>query len=205
MIQTLDSFSWIQQNGRPSNNVWTTPTHMQYNVTTRRSGQVCRGVYLRDACDLHQPLVTKISVMPQFRAPGNTIGGHTHRDRVEFQLRLSLSTTARWVQTPDQCLLASTGKSFDARIDPTGLAPGLHVAEIQGRSQSASSGQEEGPLFRFPVTVLIPEISPQQVRTVPTVFFFFFYLERSSILLIFFFLILQALHYLMLPWSSHSS
>ena len=24
--------------------------------------------------------------MPQFRAPGNTIGGHTHRDRVEFHV-----------------------------------------------------------------------------------------------------------------------
>ena len=85
----------------------------------------------------------------------NPIGGHTNRDRVEYQLRAKLTTTARWVQAPDQCLLAATGKEFDIRVDPTGLKPGLHYAEVQGRSQGMET--TSGPLFRFPITICIPE------------------------------------------------
>jgi hypothetical protein len=190
LIQTYDAYTWITKFGRPDMNLWTTPTHMQYQVYRRTPGGMARGVYLRDAADLARPLVTKIGVKPSWREVGNSIGGHTKRDRVrnmfvlfyvrfvfvlllcfdfiflfkhrshlgtcfssffssffilfhpfllldqvEFQLRATLTTTARWVQAPDQCLLAATGKEFDVRIDPTGLQPGMHYAEIQGRSQ----------------------------------------------------------------------
>jgi tripeptidyl-peptidase-2 len=157
MIQTLNAFEWIRNFGSPSNgsSAWTTPTHMQYDCYRRTSGGVCRGVYLRDAADLQSPLVTKMGVKPCFRELGNPIGGHTNRDRVEFQLRATLTTTANWVQAPDQCLLAATGKEFDIRIDPTNLTPGLHYAEVQGRAQGTDV--TSGPLFRFPITICIPE------------------------------------------------
>jgi tripeptidyl-peptidase-2 len=155
LIQTMDAFTWITKFGRPEMNLWTTPTHMQYHVYRRTSAGMNRGIYLRDAADLVRPLVTKIGVKPSWREVGNTIGGHTKRDRIEFQLRATLTTTANWVQAPDQCLLAAPGKEFDVRVDPTGLAPGMHYAEIQGRSQGMEP--TSGPLFRFPITILIPE------------------------------------------------
>ena len=58
------------------------------------------------------------------------------------------------------------GRGFDIRVDPSGLAPGLHTAEIWGRDQNASDSSG-GPLFRFPVTVIVPE-SPSKPR--PTLF-----------------------------------
>ena len=82
LIQTYDAYTWITKFGRPDMNLWTTPTHMQYQVYRRTPGGMARGVYLRDAADLARPLVTKIGVKPSWREVGNSIGGHTKRDRV---------------------------------------------------------------------------------------------------------------------------
>jgi len=82
LIQTYDAYTWITKFGRPDMNLWTTPTHMQYQVYRRTPGGMARGVYLRDAADLARPLVTKIGVKPSWREVGNSVGGHTKRDRV---------------------------------------------------------------------------------------------------------------------------
>lgn len=47
-----------------------------------------------------------------------------------------------------------SGRSFEVHVDPTGLTPGLHYAEVLGCSVDQEEWQ--GPMFRMPVTVVVP-------------------------------------------------
>jgi tripeptidyl-peptidase II len=150
IIQTEAAFQWILR----QNLVERSPELRSFSCTCNRNGQKRRGLYLRDACDVARgPLVVRISVCPEFR---DALTAHNNRDRVDFQLRAVLSTTARWIQAPDRTLIMHGGRGFDIRVDPTGLSPGLHTAEVWGRDQNAADSAG-GPLFRFPVTVVVPE------------------------------------------------
>ncbi len=153
LIQTEAAFQWILRQSLEARS----PELRGFSCTCNRNGQKRRGLYLRDACDVTRgPLVVRVTVCPEFR---DALTAHNNRDRVDFQLRAVLSTTARWVQAPDRTLIMHGGRGFDIRVDPTGLSPGLHTAEVWGRDQSAADSSG-GPLFRFPVTVVVPELEP---------------------------------------------
>ncbi|MCH7990350.1 MAG: tripeptidyl peptidase II, partial [Planctomycetes bacterium] len=77
-----------------------------------------------------------------------------NRDKIDFEMRISLQSTAEWVQAGDHILLSHGGKSFSVRVDPTGLEPGVHYAEVQGYD---AENLKRGPLFRLPVTVVRQE------------------------------------------------
>lgn len=112
----------------------------------RRGG--ARGVYLREREESEVPLETVVQVRPVLRRLA------TPADKVAVEQRFRLVSTADWVETPEALLMYHEARSFEIRVDPTRLPPGVHYAEIQATEVPEVGG---GPAFRVPVTVVRPD------------------------------------------------
>ena len=106
-----------------------------------------RGIYLREPPETLRPFVENVSVNPVFHDDAE------NREKVHFELRVTLEATERWIEVADHLLLMHGGRSFEVRVDPTRLEPGVHYAEIRGFD---ASRPERGPIFRIPITVVRP-------------------------------------------------
>ena len=104
-----------------------------------------RGIYLRERADVESVHVYSVGVNPQFRDEEDVtfIGGAVldesalavrreklHRDKVAFEMRVNLSTTAEWIDVPKHLLLNNGGRTFSIRVDTRSLAPGVYFAEV---------------------------------------------------------------------------
>lgn len=107
-----------------------------------------RGVYLREPFETDEPQDIRVMVTPQFHEDAD------NREKVDFELRIDLESTARWVEVADTLMLMHGGRRLDIRVDPSRLDAGLHYAEIRGYD---AAQPRRGPLFRVPITVIKPE------------------------------------------------
>ena len=71
--------------------------------------------------------------------------------KINFNLRLSLSCNASWVKTPGHLDMGYKTRHFMVSIDPTGLKPGAHATYIQAYDVSKP---HKGHLFEIPITVI---------------------------------------------------
>jgi tripeptidyl-peptidase-2 len=108
-----------------------------------RAGTDQRGIYLRKN-GTHALNQFTVTAQPTFKQ------NETERAQT-LQIGCSLSTTASWVSAPEFVWLGSKGRGFEVRVDTTGLAPGLHVAAVEG--YDSESGLK---LFECPVTIAKP-------------------------------------------------
>ena len=74
-------------------------------------------------------------------------------EKVVIEDKLSLECSSPWVSCPDGLLLTHNGRSFEVKVDTTGLPDGLHYAEVEAYDMAA---RWRGPLFRVPITVAVP-------------------------------------------------
>jgi tripeptidyl-peptidase-2 len=109
-----------------------------------------RGIYLREKLETARVNQFMATVKP-------LIKGTEPEKAYHLQLKCNLKSDASWVTSPEFLLLGSNGRSFEIRVDPTHLPPGLHVASVKGYD-SANPGLE---LFDVPVTVTKPEVSTE--------------------------------------------
>ncbi len=115
-----------------------------------------RGIYLREPlevgefCDSREYVV---QVTPTFNDDVKSAEKHA------FQIRCTLESTDQWVRCGEQVTLTSSGQSLNVFVDPRGLSPGAHFAEVLG-FDADDADHVRGPLFRIPVTVC---------RTIPAV------------------------------------
>lgn len=124
-----------------------------------------RGVYLREKAETHKVQQYNVTVRPTFK--------EAETERVfALELRCALTATQPWVKVPEFLLLGGNGRTFEVRVDPTDLQPGLHHAWIEAYD-STKPGHK---LFDIPVTVAKPEVFP-----IPTVRFSKLRFEGGSI------------------------
>ncbi|MHC4091064.1 MAG: tripeptidyl peptidase II [Planctomycetota bacterium] len=107
-----------------------------------------RGIYLREPAETNQPLETLVRVNPVFHEDAD------NREKVGFEMRVSLESTASWIEIPDHLMLMHGGRNFGISLDPTGLDDGVHYAEVRGYD---SGSRRRGPIFRLPITVIRPQ------------------------------------------------
>jgi hypothetical protein len=138
-----------------------------------------RGVYLRELGQTEVASDVAVTIMPVWKQ------ATTSAEKVSYQLRLALETTAPgWISVPSHIVLTHGGRGFSAHVDPRALPVGrVHFAEIVGYEilptdiETAVGGQHAldtaesngsvgavsrklGPLIRVPVTVIRPETVP---------------------------------------------
>ncbi|KAJ3013551.1 UNVERIFIED_CONTAM: tripeptidyl-peptidase II Tpp2 [Siphonaria sp. JEL0065] len=104
-----------------------------------------RGLYLRSPIETSTEQRQSVKITPKFTNPSED----TSR-QLEFEAHITLVSTVSWIKAPEFVLVANAGREFLFNVDPTGLAPGLHIGDILGYD---SNLQSAGPLFRVPVTV----------------------------------------------------
>ncbi|KAJ3130084.1 tripeptidyl-peptidase II Tpp2 [Physocladia obscura] len=106
-----------------------------------------RGLYLRSESETSTEQRQSVKITPLFTNPDDA---ETTVQMLEFEAQVSLECTVPWIKAPEFVLIASVGREFLFNVDPTGLAPGLHVGDILGYD---TNQKNIGPLFRVPVTV----------------------------------------------------
>jgi len=111
-----------------------------------------RGVYLRQPQDVIAKQTFTINVNALF-ASADYVEIETQLNRVEFEMKFALQSTAPWVQAPEHFMLMHNGRSFQISVDPTKLDVGVHTAKILAYD---SNMPEAGPRFSVPITVLKP-------------------------------------------------
>jgi len=113
-----------------------------------------RGLYLRDPA--HTESITSVNV---FAAPSFHVDCN-NEDKVNFEVHVSLKSSAPWCVVPDFLVLNASGKGFDLVVDPATLPEGeASFCEVRGYD---SKNPQLGPIFRFPVTAIKPKklVSP---------------------------------------------
>ncbi|KAI6221845.1 Tripeptidyl-peptidase 2 [Aphelenchoides fujianensis] len=102
------------------------------------------GVYLRERYQLEEPTDFLVQLHTVFQ---NAL-------KTEFERKIKLKCDARWISHTEFLLLTHDSTSFQVRVDPTHLAEGkLHCTEVLGYDVE---NEAIGPLFRVPVTVVLP-------------------------------------------------
>lgn len=137
----------------------------EYRVAVTRAGKPLgrldkRGIYLREKDETHSVQQTNVTVRPTYKS------GETEK-AFNLELRCALAATQSWVQVPEFLLLGGNGRTFEVRVDPTDLAPGLHHAWIEAYDTEKPGHK----LFDIPVTVAKPEVFPSPTVKFDTVRF----------------------------------
>lgn len=107
-----------------------------------------RGVYLREKLETQRVNQFNVHVRP-------TLKGTEPERAYALQLKATLSPSASWISSPDFLHLGGNGRTFEIRVDPTQLSPGLHSASVRGYDAERPGHL----LFEVPVTVTKPEVS----------------------------------------------
>ena len=72
---------------------------------------------------------------------------------MDLEIEFKLDASEPWISTPSTMTLMSQSRGFPVRINTDGLAPGAHFAWVSGAD---AADPARGPLFRLPVTVIVP-------------------------------------------------
>jgi tripeptidyl-peptidase-2 len=52
------------------------------------------------------------------------------KNKIDFNVRFSLVTTSPWIQCASHLEMMNQARVFSVRVDPRGLAPGPHFAQV---------------------------------------------------------------------------
>lgn len=95
---------------------------VRFHVTVSNpGGQTLKGIYMRDV-PLTKSKEYNVTVDPRFL-------NDEERDaasKIQFNIQLSLACSAPWVQIPKFLDLMYMSRGFSIKVDPTGLAYGVH-------------------------------------------------------------------------------
>lgn len=96
---------------------------VRFHVTVANSGPTMKGIYIRDD-STSKPKEFAITVEPFFL----NFEERDADDKIQFNLHMSLACNASWVQIPKHFDLMYMSRGFSVKVDPTGLAPGVHFS-----------------------------------------------------------------------------
>uniref|UniRef100_A0A1I8F0V4 Tripeptidyl-peptidase 2 n=1 Tax=Wuchereria bancrofti TaxID=6293 RepID=A0A1I8F0V4_WUCBA len=107
-----------------------------------------RGIYLRERYQTCYMNTYVIAVQPEFKPESDNDA------KIAFEKHLVLTCVASYVKYPKQFTLMHQEREFTISLDPVGLEAGVaHFTEICAYD---SENISFGPLFRIPITVIIP-------------------------------------------------
>nr|XP_054771091.1 tripeptidyl-peptidase 2-like [Lytechinus pictus] len=135
LLQVVKAFEFLQTyQDCPSRNV-------KFNVSFEGG----RGIYLRENNKTRE---CNVSIEPEF------VESTDPAEKIAFNLHIALAVEAPWVHAPAHLVLMNTSRSVSIKVDPQGLPEGAHYTEVCGYDLNEPA---KGPLFRIPVTVIVPQ------------------------------------------------
>lgn len=156
LIQTDKAFELLVRDAQK------TAELQRFDVRLPMNGNA-RGIYLRDWDDFEdaddgetlRPKEYQVLVTPTFDEDV------TSEEKVQFRMRLELTSTQEWLRCGEQVTVTSHGQMFGVRVELNDVPHGASFGEIQGFDPN---DRERGPLFRLPVTVVRAERGVHQPR-----------------------------------------
>ncbi|KAJ1951653.1 hypothetical protein EC988_003992, partial [Linderina pennispora] len=156
LIQTADAWEFLKKNSaQPSEDV-----DFQIRISELNDAH---GIYLRNLDDSATPRALSVSIqaihIESLLADPEVDKDEAYAEKVskrayDFDMRVMISATEKWVRVPDAVYVSSGSAIFDTSIDAVRLQAGrLHTAEIQGFD---AQNVERGPVFSIPVVVTKP-------------------------------------------------
>ncbi|XP_058831362.1 tripeptidyl-peptidase 2 [Topomyia yanbarensis] len=120
--------------------------NLRFSVSVGTNG--AKGIHMRQGL-LTKPEEFSVSIEPiffndKYASPADKIG---------FNVRLTLVATESWIQCGSFLDLCYSARTISVKVDPTGLAVGVHRASIKAFD---SSCVDKSVLFEIPVTVVQP-------------------------------------------------
>jgi tripeptidyl-peptidase-2 len=94
---------------------------VRFHVTVANSGPSMKGIYMRDM-PTSKSKEFAITVEPFFL----NCEERDAESKINFNVHLSLACNASWVQIPKHFDLMYMARGFSVKVDPTGLASGVH-------------------------------------------------------------------------------
>lgn len=120
--------------------------NLRFSISVGGNG--AKGIHMRQGL-LTKPEEFNVSIEPVFFNDKYA----SPADKISFNVRLTLVPTESWIQCGSFLDLCYSQRTICVKIDPTGLAPGVHKASIKAYD---SACVEKGVLFEIPVTVVQP-------------------------------------------------
>eukprot|EP01121_Diplochlamys_sp_Union-15-3_P011533 TRINITY_DN3356_c0_g2_i4.p1 TRINITY_DN3356_c0_g2~~TRINITY_DN3356_c0_g2_i4.p1 ORF type:complete len:455 (-),score=82.02 TRINITY_DN3356_c0_g2_i4:94-1458(-) len=131
------------------------------------------GLYLREISETSGITETDVKVFPEF------FNGVDNKKKIAFELRITLKSTVKWVEAPQNLVLMNGGRTFKVRVDPRDLAPNSHYyGEVHGYD---SEYPDKGPIFRLPVTLIKPVQMTGHILKLPPTKFTPGYIKRTFV------------------------
>ncbi|ESN96330.1 hypothetical protein HELRODRAFT_107485 [Helobdella robusta] len=145
LIKVEEAFEYLRKFGDVAER------NMRFVVTcgSHPGDRPLRGVYLRELSDVMAPSDHNISIEPIYidKSVAN-------QEKIQFNVTVALSCDVTWVQCPSHFQLMNDKRVFNIRVNPLVLETGVHFTQILAYDISCI---EKGPLFRIPITVIIPQ------------------------------------------------
>uniref|UniRef100_A0A915CK82 Tripeptidyl-peptidase 2 n=1 Tax=Parascaris univalens TaxID=6257 RepID=A0A915CK82_PARUN len=149
LLQVESAFEYMQKN---ANHISHLLTHFEVSVNESKD----RGIYLREYHQTRSASDFSICVEPVFKPESD------NEDKIAFERHLILTCDAPYVSCPTQMELMHQQRQFTVRVDPTGLEPS--VANFTQILAFDSQNPSMGPLFRVPITVIVPLIADESTQ-----------------------------------------
>ncbi|KAK3095930.1 hypothetical protein FSP39_020998 [Pinctada imbricata] len=108
-----------------------------------------RGIYLREPWQLRKPYETNVTIEPSFYDDKKK-----QAEKIAFNMRFCMTCDAAWVKHPEHLELMNVARAFNVKVETSGLSEGVHYTEICAFDVSCV---EKGPVFKVPVSVIIPK------------------------------------------------
>ncbi|XP_058459815.1 tripeptidyl-peptidase 2 [Malaya genurostris] len=120
--------------------------NLRFAVSVGTNG--AKGIHLRQGF-LVKPEEFSVSIEPVFFNDKYA----SSVDKITFNVRLTLLPSESWIQCGSFLDLCYSARTISVKVDPTGLAAGVHRASIKAFD---SACVDKGVLFEIPVTVVQP-------------------------------------------------
>lgn len=144
LIQVADCFEYLLNYADAVDN------RISYNITCPNNQ---KGIYLRSHQSCLTPYSCLVAVEPKFYHKTEP------SEKIEYSCHIALCSTQPWVTCPAHLEMMNMSRSFYVKVDPVGLAPGVHYAEIQAFD---TKSPQRGFIFSVPITVIKPEMVSEE-------------------------------------------
>jgi tripeptidyl-peptidase II len=134
--------------------------NVAFNVSIKRSGRTCRGLYLRQPHETTVCNTWKVEVQPQWAGETDDTPAN---EKIHFEHKVVLKLVTAdgaaydWITHTDRMLIVNSSKMVTIKIDPRDLPSGHYSASVCAYLDSDPTCIN-GPIFEIPITVVKPVV-----------------------------------------------
>ncbi|CAD5113100.1 DgyrCDS2291 [Dimorphilus gyrociliatus] len=125
--------------------------HVSVTMPKSGSNSPGRGIFIHEPNQAFKRTEHFVYVKPELHGEG------LEKEKINLSVHARLVCEESYVKSPSHIELMNTGRGFYIQVDPTGLETGCYLTELKAFD---CDNVERGPLWRLPITVIVPRKVP---------------------------------------------